>query len=449
MSKGIPERAIVIGASLGGLLAARVLFEHFREVFVLERDELPETIAQRRGVPQGRHTHGLLASGGRALEALFPNLSKELIEAGAVRGDIANRSRRFFEGGLLARFVSGLDGILMSRPLLEASVRQRVKAISNVQLCDRIRVLSLAASSDRARITGVRTEDGEWPATLIVDATGRGSQSPKLLAELGYPVPLEERIEIGLSYTTRLFRRRSEQLGGDLMAVIPATPSGKRGGVILAQEDDRWTVTLWSYFGNGPDTDLADFRAFARSLPASHIYDAIQDADPIGEAIASRFPASVRRRYERLKAFPSGLIVFGDAISSFNPLHGQGMSVAAQEALALQREIRGGLDGLATRFFRSAAKIIDTPWRITASADLRIPETVGPRTTSVRLMNWYMSRLHRAGHRDAAIALAFHKVVNLIAPAPSLLAPGIIFRVVKGNLLPRSDGVSRSALREA
>ena len=435
----ISERAIVIGASMSGLLAARVLSNHFRQVVVFERDRLPETSAQRKGVPQGRHTHGLLASGGRALEALFPNLSKELVELGAVCGDLANKSRRFFEGAPLARCKSGGNGILMSRPLLEDCVRRRVKGIANVEFRDGTSVLSLTTSSDRARITGLTTDDGEFPAALIVDATGRGSRTPQFLAELGYAAPVEERIEIGLSYTTRLFRRRAEQLNGDLMALIPATPSKKRGGVLLAQEKDSWTVTLWSYFGDGPTTDLASFRAYARTLSAGYIYEAIQDAEPIGEGLASRFPASVRRRYERLKGFPAGLVVFGDAISSFNPLHGQGMSVAAQQALAFEKALRLGCDGLARRFFRAAAQIIDTPWKITAGADLRIPETQGPRTTAVRLMNWYMSKLHRAGHHDAAIALAFHNVVNLIAPAPRLLAPGMVFRVVKGNLFRPYD----------
>jgi hypothetical protein len=268
----------------------------------------------------------------------------------------------------------------------------------------------------------------------VIDATGRGSHSPEWLEAVGYPKPSEERVEIALGYTTRLFRRSPLDLHADGAVVITPTPETKRAGVMLAQEGDRWTVTLVSYFGNYAPTELEGFIEFARSLPAPFIYEVVRLAEPISEPVSARFPASVRRRYEKLDRFPDGFLVFGDAISSFNPMYGQGMSVAALEALALDETLTEGRRELGRRFFPKAARIIDNPWNIVVGGDLRIPETIGPRSASVNFINWYMSKLHKAAHRDPEVALAFHKVGNLLAPPQTVMHPRIVARVLWDSL---------------
>ena len=431
------KHAIVIGASMGGLLATRVLADHFEQVTLIERDTFPPEGEHRRGVPQGRHTHGLLAGGKQVVEQLFPGISQELIDGGAVKGDLAHDSRWFLEGACLCKFTSGLGGLLLSRPYLEGKVRRNLLRLPNVRAREGCDVEGLATSEDRQRVTGIRMGDEILSADLVVDASGRGSHSPQWLEGMGYPKPGEERIEIALGYTTRLFRRSLADLDGDGAAVIPPTPETKRAGVMLAQEGDRWTVTLVSYFGNYAPTELEGFIEFARNLPAPFIYDVIRRAEPISEPASARFPASVRHRYEKLDRFPDGYLVFGDAISSFNPMYGQGMSVAALEAVQLGETLAEGTADLARRFFRKAAKVVDSPWNIVAGGDLRIPETVGPRNAGVKLINWYMSRLHRAAHHDPVAALAFHKVGNLLAPPETVMHPGVIARVLWGNLRPR------------
>jgi 2-polyprenyl-6-methoxyphenol hydroxylase-like FAD-dependent oxidoreductase len=434
------EHAIVIGGSMAGLLAARVLSDYYRHVTVLERDALTVGRESRRGVPQGRHTHGLLAGGRQALETLFPGLSQQLVADGAVPGDIVGDSRWFVEGACHSRFPSGLQGLLMSRPFLEGAVRERVRQLPNVQFRDNQAVSSLTTSADKSRVTGVRIGDEILAADLVVDTAGRGSHSPQWLEEMGYPKPEEERVEVGLSYTTRLFRRDPRDLDGDLAVIIPSTPSGKHGGVMIAQEDGRWTVTLISHFGPAAPADLEGFIEFARGLPASYIYEVVRNAEPVGEAIGYRFPASMRRRYEKLTRFPQGYLVMGDAMSSFNPIYGQGMTVAALEALELHSTLADGARNLSRRFFARAAKVVDIPWSIAVGNDLRMPEATGPRTLGLRLINAYLAKLHKAAHRDPEVTLAFHRVANLMAPPASILHPRIVLRVlnsVTGYAIPK------------
>lgn len=449
MGESNRTHAIVIGGSMGGMAAARVLADHFERVTLLDRDTFPEVGQQRRGVPQGAHTHGLLASGRGVLENLFPGIGDELVAHDAPVGDVLATARWFFEGACLSRCESGLKALLVSRPLLEGTVRRRLLAIPNIKAVERSVVVGLAASTDRRRVAGVRLEGGEtMPADLVVDATGRGSHSPAWLESLGFPKPKEEKVEVGIAYTTRVFRRRADHVNGDLAVIIPPTPDGKRGGVMLGQEGARWTVTLVGYCGQVAPTDLAGFLEFAKSLPGPYIHEVLLDAEPICDAASARFPHSVRRRYDKLRLFPEGYLVFGDAVSSFNPIYGQGMSVAAQQSEALQKCLVAGDRDLAPRFFARAAKVVDIPWSIAVGSDLRIPETIGPRNAGVSFINWYIAKLHKAAHRDPQASVAFLKVANLLAPPPSILHPRMAMRVLLANLrgrMPAETGVRAEA----
>jgi len=439
------KHAIVMGGSMAGLLAARTLCDHFDQVTLVERDEFPEGIDHRRGVPQGKHSHGLLAGGREEIERMFPGISRELEEAGALTGDISAQSRWFFEGGCLAKDNSGLQALAMSRPMLESFVRRRVLALPQVtarQGCQ-VEGLITMSSSDGGirRVTGVQLADGTQSGNsisgdLIVDATGRGSKSNQWLPALGFPAPAEEKVEVALGYTTRHFRRDPTAMDGDFVAIIPPTPSGKRGGVMIAQEGGRWTVTLIAHFVKSAPEELTGFIEFTRGLPAPYIYDVISKAEPIGDAVCARMPFSLRRRYERLDRFPEGYLVIGDAICSFNPIYGQGMSVAAQEARVLGETLSQSHENLAKRFFAKAAKVVDNPWAIATGNDLRMPEATGIRPPGTDLINWYISKLHRAAHTDPELAFAFHRVANLLAPPPSLMHPRLALRVLRGSLRP-------------
>lgn len=422
---------------MAGLLTARVLTEHFARVTIIERDTLPTGPDHRRGVPQGHHTHGILASGRETLERLFPGFSQALIAEGAVPSDVLADCRWTFEGAPLARVKTGMNALMCTRPFLEAQVRARVLALPNVTLRVGQAASLLHENGHSARVTGVRLQSGEAiTADLVVDATGRGSHAPQWLQAMGYDAPREERVEVALSYVTRFFRREPHHMDGDLAAITPPTPDGKRGGVMLAQEGNRWTVTLIAHFVEPAGTDIESFRAFTRHLASPDIHDVVSVAEPLGDPVSARFPASVRRRYERLTRWPDGFIVTGDAVCSFNPIYGQGMSVSALEALALGDVLAAGRSQVGTRFFSRAARIVDGPWTTAVGNDLRMPEAVGPRSAIGNVINAYVARLHRAAHTDGDLARRFMRVANLLDEPPALFAPSVLWRTLRPHRRP-------------
>ncbi|MBC7900556.1 MAG: FAD-binding monooxygenase, partial [Saprospiraceae bacterium] len=245
--------ALVIGGSISGLLAARVLSDFYENVVVIERDSLSAAAGSRRGVPHARHAHGLLASGTQVLKELFPEIMRDLLSAGAIPADVLDDARWFFEGGCLQRSPTGTKGVLVSRPVLESVVRNQVREIEGIEFYDNRTVQGLLF--DGKVVKGVRTDAGVLETDLVVDTTGRGSRSPQWLKSIGFEPPLEERVEVQLTYTTRLFKRSPSDLGGDMIVAIPPTPDGKRGGVMLAQENGLWITTLYGYFGHQAPRD--------------------------------------------------------------------------------------------------------------------------------------------------------------------------------------------------
>jgi 2-polyprenyl-6-methoxyphenol hydroxylase-like FAD-dependent oxidoreductase len=450
MSRQIGDRAVVLGASMAGLLAARVLADAYAQVTVIDRDDLPQTPMHRRGVPHGRHIHGLLARGQQALEELFPGFTAELVAQGVPAGDLLANGRLYFSGHRLRQAHTGLMVLSASRPMLEGHVRARVRALPNVRFIDRCDVVGLATTPDGRRVTGARVlrrADGSaeelLAADLVVDATGRGSRTPAWLEALGYPRPPNEQVRIGLGYATRTYLQRPGALGGDLAVLQAATPQHPRTGALQVLEGDRWLLTLAGILGDHPPTDPDGFLAFARSLQFPDLYETVRDAEPLDDPVSFRFPASVRHRYERLDRFPDGLLVVGDAVCSFNPVYGQGMSVAALEALTLRRHLQRGIQPQPRRFLRDLARLVDVPWDMAAGGDLVFPGVPGRRTLKVRLVSAYLTRLHAAAAHDAHLATTFVRVAGLVAPPQSLLRPGIVVRVLRNGLGPAAGTPGR------
>lgn len=434
------DQAVVLGASMAGLLAARVLSERFEQVVVIERDALPPPGGHRRGVPHGRHLHGLHPRGREILDELFPGFSASLAASGAVRCDVLGDTRWQLSGHQLRRAQIGLPGLFASRPFLEGHIRALVQRLPGVRFLEDTSVCGLAVTADKRTVTGVQVRGpGGAPCQvagrLVVDATGRGSRTPVWLAELGYQRPAEERVEIGLGYSTRTYRLRSGAMGGDQMILTGGTPANPRAGVLAVTEGGRHMLTVGGICGDYPPTDPAGFGDFVASLPSADIAAAIVGAEPLDDPVPFRFPASVRRRYERLAAFPAGLLVAGDAVCSFNPVYGQGMTVAAAEAMTLRGLLaRDAVPG-ARRYFRAIAAAIDVAWDIAVGADLAFPQVPGKRTAKVRLVNAYLPRLHAAAAHDEALAASLVRVIGLKDRPEGLLRPDRVLRVLRGNLV--------------
>ncbi len=450
------RHAIVIGASMGGLAAARVLADRYEQVTVLERDTLSQDDQYRKGVPHGRHAHGLLAGGLRVLETWFPDAVRELAAKGAILRDVLADSVWFNHGVRLAQCQSGLTGLLLSRPLLEGHVRRRLRQLPNVQIFDDYRVSAPIFNGDHTAVIGVElagsqsvSPEKELWADLVVDATGRSSRTPAWLAAHGYASPREDKVEVGISYTTRLYRRSPGQVRGNQVIVVRSQAPHYRFGVALAQEGGRWIVTLGGYLGDSASTDDERFRAFAGSLPAPEIHSIINSSEPLSDFCGFRFPASVRRHYDRLARFPRGYLVLGDALASFNPAYGQGMTAALLQADALAACLAApqGM-GLAQRFFLKAANIIDTPWKIAVGADLANPNVEAHRPLPGRLFNWYIRKLYQAGAHDTFLARRFIAVANLVASPASLLSPSTALRAAAGSMRCGRDAPIHTGLAE-
>jgi len=456
----IGQRAIVLGGSVGGLLAARVLSDHFREVVVLERDPLPDEPSARKGTPHARHTHGLLSQGLVRLETMFPGLGAELVSFGAEQGDLVKNCLWHAAGGFHKQFASGLFGSAQSRALLEWLVRRRVTKISNVTLRGEIGVQRLLADGESRRITGVqyanRTHEGSaldsnnafksdrteaLSADLIIDATGRGSRLPQWLEDLHFTKPKEERVHIDLAYATRLYRRREGDLNGNMAIVVTQQPPNKRFAAMVQMEGGLWSLTMGGVLGDHPKLTDKGLLEFARGLPTPILADFLRTAEPASDILSYKYASSLRRRYEHLRSFPEGILPLGDAISSFNPVYGQGMTVAALESGALDECLSAGMSNLAKRYFSRVAKLVDTPWQIAVGSDYRNPGVEGRRPFGTNFINGWIDRVHRAAQHDPQAALAFHRVMNLLAPPSSLFHPALACRVLcsRGSTQPKKE----------
>ncbi|MEV4704942.1 FAD-binding monooxygenase [Actinoplanes sp. NPDC049316] len=430
------SHALVLGGSIAGLLAARVLADRYATVTIAERDRLPSAAEHRRGVPHGKHAHGLLPRGLQIMEELLPGLRGDLERGGGLIADILGNCRWYLNGRLLRQADAGLPALAASRPLIEGEIRRRVRALPNVTVLDGHDITGLCASADGRRITGAAIS-GAQPRTveadLVVDATGRGTRTPRWLAELGFEPPVADRVSIGLAYTSCVYEEPAGLFGDDVFVVTTRFPGQRRSSVMQRLEGGRVLVTLAGVLGERPPETPAAMPEYARTLAVPDTYEMISRATPVSEPVPFRYPGYVRHRYENLTDLPAGLLVTGDAVCGFNPVYGQGMSIAAMNAYALREELEHGGEPDPYRYFAAVARDLEAPWRLAVGADLALPGVTGPALPESPLTGEYVGRLQLAAAEDAELAKAFIRVTGLVDSPAALLRPEIVQRVQRAG----------------
>jgi hypothetical protein len=447
---------------MAGLFAAHVLSEHFDEVLVVDRDQLVGASGLRRTTPQSFHAHALLARGQRAVEALYPGITKEFAADGVPVGDVGRDLRWVVNGRRLRPVETGLVALATPRITLEDRIREKAAALANVTFLEYTDVLRLTATPDGRRITGAvvrpsgagggggaapdtgaRDDDArdagtrELAADLVVDTTGRGSRLSAWLGELGYPQPAEQRMRIALGYATQHYRMPVGLLGSDLAYIIVQTPAFPRGAVLarerlLPDGGERYTLSLNGHLDQRPPADREAFMAYVRSLPVPHVHDCVRDAEPLDDIRTYQFPATLWRHYERLDRFPECLLAMGDSVASPNPVYAQGNTISAVEALILREHLRGGAVPKAARFFTDISRIIASAWDVNIAGDIGHPGIEGPLTFKTRAASRYLPLVQRAAVHDAAVNEAFLRVAGLIDEPQALMTPRRMLRVLRG-----------------
>ncbi|MEU6804061.1 NAD(P)/FAD-dependent oxidoreductase [Streptomyces neyagawaensis] len=443
------EHTVIIGAGMSGLLTAAVIGATGRRVTVLEQDRGHGMPAPRGGVPQGRQPHVLLHRGLSAIEELLPGLREQLVDAGGVpldTGDIAWLG----EHGWAPFGTPALELVSATRPLVEHLVRQRVAELPGVELRGGTRV--------RGLIRGATTTGGGWlvecfdappvRADLVVDASGRSSRLPDWLTRFRTGASATTTVvDAGFGYAGRVYAAPSDHLGrvaGIVMLPVPGAPAG---GVALPVEGGRWMVAAVGAGDHRPPRDPAGFDAFLNRLRDPALADFTRSARPIGDITVHRRTHNVRRRYERLTHWPDGLLVVGDALCAFNPVYGQGITVAATQALLLRQTLAAGVrPGWERRLMRRLHRAADLPWAIATGEDLRHTGG-GPASGPDALFGQWSGEVDRlAAHGNLRAQRALDRVYHLVGSPAGLLHPALLAAAVRGRLLGLPAPVPRPPL---
>ena len=433
------ERAIIVGSGVAGLSAARAVSNRFHQVVILDRDELPDGVTPRPGVPQGKHPHGLLAGGLKALEHLFPGFGDELEQAGAV-SICPTFDVRFEVAGLdpWPRVKRNRQTYAMSRPLIELTLRRQVERLPNVRVQDGCRVIDIIGNPSTGAATGIRyrTPRGNMetpPSDLIIDASGNGSLTLEFLKATGRTPPEETSIGVNMRYASAVFGDVALKDNYKIAYTLPNAPEENRGGMIGPAENNSYQLVLIGRLNDTPPITEDGFLSYARDLRTPTIYNAIKKAKRLTEITPYSFSESRWRHFAGVPDFPRGLLPIGDAICRFNPVYGQGMSAAAREASILfdllQRLDNDSLSILALDFLTEAENLIADPWAMSAIPDFIYPDTTGVRPNDLEERLNFQSGFARLANRDAAVFELLTDVRHLLKPLKVLEDPSIADRI--------------------
>jgi 2-polyprenyl-6-methoxyphenol hydroxylase-like FAD-dependent oxidoreductase len=431
------QHAVVIGASIGGLCAARVLSDFYDRVTMYERDELPVHPANRAAVPQGRHLHLLMARGAAELDAHFPGLLDDMVAAGVPilenRPDCIHFGAAGHVLGTTRELQDEFTAYVPSRPHLEWQIRRRVTAIPHVDIV-RAGVAEPTFDAVRQRVTGVRLDTGdEISADLVVDAAGRGTRLPVWLQQWGFERPAEVTVDVGIGYATHQLRM-PEGLIAEKVVVAGAHRDQPLGLGMLYYEDGTWVLTTFGVGKAEPPHDFAGMCALADDLVPPHIAAAIRQGEPIGDVAFHKYPTSRWRRYDKLRRFPAGILPFGDAVASFNPTFGQGMTMTSLQAGNLQRALESPGQDLARRFNKATAKSTDPVWTMNAIGDFVLHGASGPMPWWYRPVGGLFDQFLGAAETDPVLAEWFLRRFSLLDSLYMVPSMKLVGRTIRHNM---------------
>jgi len=427
--------AAVVGGSVAGLLAARVLSSAFERVLLFERDDLSEA-GPRKGVPQANHSHVLLEAGSTVLKRLFPGLFAAIEQAGGLDLDMSQYNNWYHFDRWKRRFESGIRGHLQSRVLLEAELRQRVLALPNVEL----RTGSVESISWLSGKPQLATRGDAQPVEFdfLVDASGRGSKLPEQFVAAGFERPREDSVVVDVMYTSARYSCSQPRnwLG---ILLYPTPPHGRRAGAVLPLEKGEVIVSLFGWCGERAGPDDAAFRAFAHSLPQPEIAEFVGRAQRTSDFHRYHYREARLRHYASLSRRPARTIVIGDALCSVDPVFGQGMTVAALSAEVLEQCLREPADDPSNVFWARVPAAYQTAWEVSTTEDFRYPEVSGHRPFGTRFAHWYTAQIHRLTSSDEDVYRRFARVMHLMSPPSHLLHPNVLRKVLLQTLASRAD----------
>ncbi|WP_051772375.1 FAD-dependent oxidoreductase [Saccharothrix sp. NRRL B-16314] len=441
----VMRRAVVLGGSIAGLLAARVLSDHADEVIVVERDASDADGGPRAGVPQGSQVHALLPAGAVQLERWFPGFADDAIAGGAVVPRKDGSSDRFFMDGQV-RIAPPVEQdwpvLITTRPYLEAEVRRRTLAVDNIRF---VTGRADGLLFDGERVVGVKyvpegaTEAVTATGDFVVDAMGRSSRLGDWVEAAGWERPPMRRMPIKLNYATAMFAY--DEAISDLWSVIAQSSPGNgrraRIGGVLRVEGDRWIMLIAGYDDDRPSRDAADFVARCRNDFPAVFGDIAGQGRMLGDVVTYHQADSRRRDFHQVSRLPAGLAAAGDAIASFNPVYGQGMTSAALHASCLSTYLRSGPDlgEPAKAYFDRVAVVVDAAWQVSTFADLGLPHVHGPYPRGYRLIRWVSGQVFKASMTDGVTNERLTGVTTMLAHPNQLARPGTILRALRLNLL--------------
>lgn len=425
------ERVVIVGASIAGLLAARVAADHAASVVLVERDQLSDEPRVRPGTPQARHAHGLLASGLNLFERFFPGFQADLDAHAVTRAEWMWDTIQHLPGGWTPRFHSGIISRPLSRPLLELLTRRRVAALPNVSIVTGRKVIGLVTDGD-GRVRGVQTaarrHDGVFPETidadLVIDASGRHSDAPDWLEAIGRSRPPESQVDPGMRYATRELHFRHDLPFRALLALpYQASP---RGGVLTIIEDGRWLLTVAGYGKAAPPHDEDGFAGFLTALDLPPLHAALNDSEPAGPIYGYGHMINRMRHFERID-MPRGFIVMGDGACALNPVYGQGMSVCARVAELLAAHLaRSDMRAFENRFQRALTRSVADAWLMATTEDIRFTAEAATLPLLTRIQHRYLDVLLHAAPQSPTISQALLETMHLLRGPNSLLRPEIL-----------------------